>query len=268
MARTTTISGFETVDSLATDLRKLGLSEGMTVLVHTSLSSLGWVAGGEQAVIQALEQVITPQGTLVMPTMTPQLSEPATWTDPSVPTRWWPQIREQLPVYRPDLTPSRGVGAVPEAFRKQDGVVRSEHPHTSFSAWGRRASHVVSPHPLHDRLGKASPLGRLYALDGVTLLLGVGYASATMLHLAEAMADLPRQRTVSCSAPVLADGERRWITYSDIATSNADFDALGADFETGGGVVEQGRVGQADARLIPVRPLVDFAVTWMENSRT
>ena len=57
-----------TRESLAYDLRALGVTSGMTVIVHSSLSSLGWVYGGPVAVVQALMDVVTDSGTIVMPT--------------------------------------------------------------------------------------------------------------------------------------------------------------------------------------------------------
>ncbi len=48
--------------SLARQMRENGLTLGGTVLVHSSLSSLGWVAGGPVAVIQALLDCVGPQG--------------------------------------------------------------------------------------------------------------------------------------------------------------------------------------------------------------
>lgn len=52
-----------TVETLAADFRKLGVTEGMTLLLHSSFKSLGqWVAGGPVAVILALEQVLGRKG--------------------------------------------------------------------------------------------------------------------------------------------------------------------------------------------------------------
>lgn len=65
-----------TRDTLAADLRQLGVAEGMTLLVHSSLSSLGWVCGGPVAVVQALMDALTPSGTLVMPTFTGDYCDP------------------------------------------------------------------------------------------------------------------------------------------------------------------------------------------------
>lgn len=77
-----------TVDSLTADLSSLGIAPGMVLLVHSSLSSLGWVSGGPVAVILALEQVLGPKGTLVMPALSGDLSDPARWKEPPVPQAW------------------------------------------------------------------------------------------------------------------------------------------------------------------------------------
>ena len=74
-----------TVDSLQTDFKALGIETGMVLLVHSSLSALGWVCGGAVAVIIALQKVLGETGTLVMPTHSTDLSDPSQWENPSVP---------------------------------------------------------------------------------------------------------------------------------------------------------------------------------------
>src|SRR5258706_11074241 len=83
--------------TLAADLTKLGVRAGSVLLVHSSVSALGWVAGGPVAVVQALRDALGPEGTLVVPTHTPDNSDPATWRNPPVPESWWQVIRDNMP---------------------------------------------------------------------------------------------------------------------------------------------------------------------------
>lgn len=89
-----------TADSLAADLRRLGVRPGQTVLVHSSLSSLGWVCAGAVAVVEALLTALGPDSTLVAPTHTGNLSDPSGWTNPRVPESWWDTIRAHMPHHR------------------------------------------------------------------------------------------------------------------------------------------------------------------------
>ncbi|MFA6241376.1 MAG: AAC(3) family N-acetyltransferase [Candidatus Hydrogenedentales bacterium] len=256
-----------TVKSLANDLRALGIGPGMVLLAHSSMSRLGWVCGAEQAVILALEEALGTTSTLVTPTHSTHLSDPAPWCSPPVPSEWWPEIRESAPAFDPDLTPTRGMGAIPECFRKQHGVERSGHPHVSFAAWGAEAHAIVSDHALSYGLGEGSPLARIYERDGWVLLLGVGHNSNTSLHLAEHRADYAAKRVVTQWAPVSRQGERVWISFDDLNCDSSDFERLGHEFNESGQAIF-GCVGAADATLMRQRALVDFGVSWLESNRT
>jgi len=258
-----------TVQSLQDDFKALGIKKGMVLLVHSSLSAMGWVCGGAVAVIIALQEVLGKTGTLVMPTHSTDLSDPSQWENPPVPESWWQTIRETMPAYDPDLTPTRSMGKIAETFRKQKGVFRSTHPQVSFCASGPQASYIIGNHSLAFGFGEDSPLARIYDLHGSVLLLGVGHSNNTSIHLAEYRANFPTKRVVREGAPILQTGSRIWTTFENIAVDASDFDRIGGDFllsdaEKG---VRRGKVGIADSQLIPQRTIVDFAVNWLEKNR-
>jgi aminoglycoside 3-N-acetyltransferase len=256
-----------TVASLERDLTALGVKPGMVLIVHSSLSSIGWVCGKSVAVIEALESVLTSDGTLVMPTHSGELSEPSYWRDPPVPEAWWQTIRDTMPAFQSDLTPTRGMGLIPETLRKQTGVLRSYHPQVSFAAWGRYKREITENHGLAFSLGEKSPLARMYDLRGHVLLLGVGHSNNTSLHLAEYRAHYPNKKVVQQGAPGFVDGKRVWQTFEDIETNDDDFEMIGKAFAEETRLECVGKIGQADAKLLPQKELVDFAVQWMEKNR-
>lgn len=254
-----------TADRVVADLRDLGVAAGDTLLVHSSLSALGWVPGGAQTAVEALQRAVGSSGALAMPTHTTHLCSPGDWEDPPIPTEWVDTVEASMPAFRPGVTPTRGMGAIPECFRSCPGVARSDHPAYSFAAWGAGSDAIVADHALDYGLGEDSPLASVYDRGGRVLLLGVGHDSNTSLHLAEDRAAY--EKTVVAEAgPVLDDGERRWVTFEDIERDTGDFAELGAAFERDVGAAT-GTVGLADATLIDQRALVDYASEWMSESR-
>ena len=258
-----------TADSLQADFAALGVESGMTLLVHSSLSALGWVNGGAVAVIIALQRVLGSTGTLVMPAFSTGLSEPSRWRKPPVPESWWNKIRATMPAYRPDLTPTRNMGVIAETFRKQNGVIRSAHPQVSFCAFGARAREITDNHSLAYGMGEESPLARVYDLVGHVLLLGVGHDRNSSLHLAEYRATYPTKRIVQDGAPICTSGVRTWTTFENVDLDDSDFEQIGDAFvnSEAGNMTHHGKVGLADCQLMPQREIADFAVDWIEVHR-
>jgi aminoglycoside 3-N-acetyltransferase len=249
---------------LAADLRALGVAAGMTLITHSSLSRIGWVANGAEAVIWALMDVMGPTGTLVMPSFSGHHSDPADWTHPPVPKAWHNAIRDQMQPFDPARTQTRNMGQIPELFRTWPGVHRSNHPVMSLAFWGKDAETLASHHPIPWALGDESPMGQIYQRDGKVLLIGVGYDRNSSLHLAETRAH--NRRTRVRRLPVAVDGQVVWGDYPDVAADyGLLFPRIGADFDIAGPVVT-GVVGAAESRLMPQRALVDFASAWLDRT--
>lgn len=264
-----TIGGPATATSLANDLAHLEGLAGATLLVHSSLSALGWVCGGPLAVVEALLTTVGPAGTVVTPTFSAQLSDPAQWHDPPVPEDWCPTIRAHNPPFDPATTPTRGMGAIVDVFRDRPRAHRSHHPQTSFAAEGPRAARICDGQTLANQLGERSPLARLYEADALVLLLGVDHTVNTSLHLAEYRSPQAPARRTRNGLPVAGEhGGTEWIEVDDIDVDASDFAAVGAAFEAADPqAVQTAGIAQAAARLLPQRPLVDFAVTWFAQHR-
>ncbi|MCZ6459876.1 MAG: AAC(3) family N-acetyltransferase [Gammaproteobacteria bacterium] len=263
-----------TISSLVADLtalfddaRLLGIGPGCLLNVHSSLSQIGWVAGGAQAVISALQEVIGPTGTLMMPAHTGHLSDPGNWNSPPVPEPWWQIIRDEMPAFDPALTPTRNMGVIAETFRTYPAVLRSPHPWVSFTARGPHAGELTADHPTEVMFGEPSPIAKLYELDGFVLLLGVDHANNSIIHLAEDRAHWKNKTYHAEGAPVLHNGRREWRTYTTLQTNDEDFSELGTQFAARTGHEIQGRVGWGNARVMRARDIVDFAQPWLEAHR-
>ena len=255
-----------TVASLKEDLEALGLKKGAILIVHSSLSKIGWTVGGPVAVIDALVDVVTSKGTIVMPTFSTGNTEPSGWEYPPVPEEWWSDIRKYTPAFHPDKIPTRGMGTIPETFRKYPNVIRSNHPTTSFAAWGKKAKYITKNHPLQNDLGIDSPIGKIYKLSGQILLLGVPHMNNSSLHLAEYLCEYPGKNYMEMASAIYKNKKRKWITWKELDNYSDDFDDLGRDFENMINYRPQ-KVGQADSRLLSQHKMIDFAMDWMVKNR-
>ncbi len=251
-----------TRESLQIDLQNLGLEPGARVLVHSSLSSMGWINGGEVAIIQALMDTVTDTGTIVMPSQSVILSNPAEWENPPVPRDWWKVIRDTMPAYDPIYTPTTGMGSVVEVFRSFPGVIRSSHPSYSFVAWGKDKEKIIANQSLNFSLGEQSPLAKLYDSDAHILFLGTTYETCTAFHLAEYRVGY--KKVMTKGAPLNLNGKRVWKEYQELEFREELFEKLGQDFEAEY-PVNIGIVGSAASRLIPLKVAVYFAEKWLNK---
>lgn len=214
----------ETRSSLAAQLREVGIQTGDSLFVHSALSKLGWVCGGPQVVIEALQDVVGPDGLIMMATQTGDNSDPAEWEAPPVPSEWWDEIRSEMPAYDVQKTATRGMGRVPELFRTYPDVYRSEHPMWSVAAWGRDAEEMVAGHTTDIGFGPGSPIERMIEREARILHLGSPLDATTLWHYAEYGIEGPMRR-FGCA--VYEQGKRMWKTFEHTDVNSDPFGAIG-----------------------------------------
>lgn len=154
-----------TREDVASELHKAGVNRGDNLLVHSSLSAMGWVEGGADAVIDGILDVIESEGTVMVPTF-----------------NYW-----ATEIFDPQITCGL-TGAISETLRRRSMAVRSLHPTHSVSAIGTHASEFTNDHDVAGALRVDSPVDRLAKANGWIVLLGVRHDSNSTVHVGEAYA--------------------------------------------------------------------------------
>ena len=214
-----------TGEMIAEGLAALGLDGRQAVIVHASLRSFGQVEGGAGTL---LSELLTHSSTLVAPAFTyatllrsPSASIYAT--------------------YNRDTRVSRDIGRLPQLMVEQRDALRSFHPALSFVAIGQQARAVTEAQSLSSPYG---PIGVLYDLDALSLLLGVDHSSNTSLHYGEYLAGVP---LLTRYVPI--DGN---VVPTHFPNCSADFENIAPHVH---GLHTQ--VGRASLSAYRVRDLVD-----------
>ncbi|WP_406435677.1 AAC(3) family N-acetyltransferase [Streptomyces sp. NBC_00631] len=206
-------------------LRSLGVRRGGVLMVHASLSGTGVAP---ELVRDALRDALGPEGTLVVPTFTPENSDTSRAYREAVADlseAEADEYRRTMPPFDPDATGCPTMGALAECVWSTHGAVRSTHPQTSLAGLGPRARQLLRWHARRSHLGRLSPMRRLYAADAQILLLRVGFEVCSAFHYAEYLTrPRPARRTYRC---VVGD-KGHWVEYRDLSLDDSDFGAIGA----------------------------------------
>ncbi|MDH4232641.1 MAG: AAC(3) family N-acetyltransferase, partial [Nitrospirota bacterium] len=215
-------------EQLAYDLRALGLQPGMDVMVHSSLSRIGHVLGGADAVVDALLTVIGREGTLVMPSFN----------------------HRKARLYNPATTPTTN-GAIADALWRRPDAVRSIHGTHAVAAIGPKAGEWCKNHHQVGVWAQESPIGKIVHSGGYILCVGLTQNRITVNHVAE--------MSVPCGcldpfgnrdSVLLADGRVHQLKGLVYRSAECPVPRIRVDEKPGAGHFRQfGKVGKADAVL-------------------
>ena len=258
-----------TRSGLVKDFADLGVCPGGVVMLHASVKAVGWVVGGPDVILHALREALGPDGTLMMY---------VGWEDGTYEMGSWPEAKrraylEQCPPFDPATSRAvMGWSILTEYLRTTPGACRSANPEASMAAIGAKAGWLTADHPLDYGFGRGSPLEKLCEAGGKVLLLGSPLDAVTVLHYAEAMADVPGKRTVRYRQPILVGGKPTWVEVEEFDSGRGIKDWGGGDYFVAivqeylaAGHGRTGLVGAARSHLFDAQELVRFGVGWMER---
>lgn len=236
-------------DRLISDLRRMGVSEGDHIAVTLSFKSIGYVDRGPETFIDAVLEVLGPDGTLLMNTFT------RTFPLSMIPSDY---------VYDKRTTPV-WTGLVPETLRRRRGSTRSHHPSFSVAAVGRLAQYLTKDHDENSNL--FLPYSRLAEADGKYLSIGLANRLVAIRHEAQRLAGLfdlvPQWRGVKYK-----DIQRRMrIHIYNALPCIRKLPELVPALEKMG-IVETGKIGMARSLLAPAKDLLHAMAEMLEKDPT
>lgn len=158
--------------ALADDFRNAGICDSDSIILHSSLRSVGRTDHGAESVVEALLETIGTDGHLLVPTFT-----------------------YSLPVWNSEpfnLHKSKSrVGLITEYVRNRPGARRSFHPTHSVAVIGPEAETLIAGHIHCSPLGNSSPFDRMAERGAKILMLGTFQDTNSSLHLCEVKSGLP-----------------------------------------------------------------------------
>ncbi|MFA7229743.1 MAG: AAC(3) family N-acetyltransferase [Victivallaceae bacterium] len=230
------VDGKITKDIIIRDFLTLGICSGDTILLHSSLKSLGRVEGGADTVIDALLELLGEEGALLMPSF--QSGSEFYLVDRGC-------------IFDVRTSPSE-LGIITETFRKRPGVIRSLNPTHSTAGTGKQAAQLLSGHEkCQVSCGFGSPYCKIIQAHGKIVLLGVGHQSNTTLHFVENTNGAPTVCSVLYQPEVIDSSGNKIVvpTYPHMPKLGRDFSRV-EPYLLEAGLQINGCVGQAETRVI------------------
>jgi aminoglycoside 3-N-acetyltransferase len=238
-----------TFEQLLDGFRSLGVTEGDTLLVHSSYKSFGEVDGGPATVNRALEAALGVEGTLIMPTFNFDFNKGSPW-----------DVR---------TTPSK-MGVLTELVRKDPRAKRVFHPFYSFAILGRHAGMLGSLR-YKSAYERDSVFGKLRDLDGKIMVIGLSYNnSMTFFHHIEQMEGVDYRFLKQFTGEVTDENGNTYTDSFEMLVRDVGkgvmtmVDPMGALMEERG-VIKSAKIGDADVKLMKANEVYEFTAREMRR---
>ena len=239
--------------SIKLALERLGVSEGDSIITHSSFKSLGELENGAATVIEGMKAAVGENGTVLFPTLCQED---------------WEHVYDNWHMDAPS-----DIGYLTNYFRKLPEAKRSNQACHSVAAIGRDAEYFTCTHGESGKrygifgdtpFSADSPWEKMYQKDTKVIFLGVGYRKCTFRHYAEycVIEDYLKRAEKSVRYAEIKDkiwtyekdGKYVWDKYG--LWPHVDSEFVGAILEKEG-KVKKTYIAGAEVTLVSSRDFVD-----------
>jgi len=244
----------EIIESLAVELKSMGILSGDVVIAHSSFKALGFKTFSPTDVLCTVLEVLGPEGTLIMPTFT--YSYAGIWN---------------VKPFDVDTTPGPTNGILAETLRQHPQARRSAHPTFSVAAVGKHAERITSGKESSSPLGEDSAYAEAVNLGAKILLIGVGNNRNSALHYAEVLAglpydDIPFREFWGRSALVTRNGQVEEVKLRNVFPACSSNFGVADNYLESKGLTRQGRLGKADSMQMDGHAVVQAVAEKLNQS--
>ena len=244
-----------TRSDIINSLQEVGVDKGDSIFIHSNLGFFGTLEDVDtteeywRIFKDAIFQVITNEGTLIVPTFTYSFC--------------WNQEFEL------DFTPST-VGMFSEMVRKDSESKRSEDANFSISAIGKNYIYFTKDSPSHS-FGKDSFWERFIQMDGKICCFNVGLMYNTLIHYVEKLVSVPYRFDKSFNGVFVKNGLREKRTYTHFCRDLSDprtipdlskLNKISYD----SGKAKDAKLGRGQISCISARDVVDIIKNEIEKN--
>ncbi len=238
---------------LREQIKSAGITPQDTVVIHSSLKSIGEVEGRAEGLIAAFCDHLQ-EGLLIIPTHT------------------WANVHAKQPIF--DVRSSKPcIGALPTVAAFHPAAVRSLHPTHSMAVFGKRAAeYVKGEQRFCDPMPPESCWGRLYDERAKLLLVGVGQQRNTFIHAIEERAGVPNRLTAEPVPFTVVDAVGNAIphalrTHITPGTRDVSLNFVRMnDILERAGVVKRAMIGEAETVVCDAHAMTDLLLPIFQDA--
>ncbi|MCQ1530714.1 AAC(3) family N-acetyltransferase [Lutispora saccharofermentans] len=239
-------------DDIINSIINIGVKRTDTLLVHSSMKSVGIVENGADTVLDAFMEYMK-DGLLIFPTHT------------------WAQMNDEYNIFNPETEPSC-VGILSNIFRKRPNVIRSLHPTHSVAAYGSYAIEYASGEEKWDTpCPRDGCWGKLYDRRAKILFLGCSLRCNTLLHGVEEWNSIPIRLASTCQQLKIVTPEGQIINrplhrhYNPLCDVSEHYGKMLEPFMCLG-IAKKGYIGDAGSILCDAVGMADLTTLFLKRN--